>query len=105
MVYLDLSNNAISSLTEKTFASLNRLAYLDLSSNPIQTFAEHIFDNLVVSLVQLNLADVGSVDVGDFHFPELVSLNISYNMYVTFNYLYSFYVYEQSFSCCKSILF
>lgn len=78
-MYLDLSNNGISSLTEKTFSSLNRLAYLDLSDNPIQTVAEHIFDNLLQSLVHLNLADVGSVDLGDFHLPELLSLNISYN--------------------------
>ncbi|KAI9550756.1 hypothetical protein GHT06_013401 [Daphnia sinensis] len=79
LVYLDLSNNAISTLTEKTFSSLNRLAYLDLSSNPIQTVADHIFDNLLQSLVHLNLADIGSVDLGDFHLPELLSLNVSYN--------------------------
>lgn len=81
-MYLDLSNNAISTLTEKTFSSLNRLAYLDLSSNPIQTVADHIFDNLLQSLVHLNLADIGSVDLGDFHLPELLSLNVSYNTYV-----------------------
>ncbi|KZS08454.1 Chaoptin [Daphnia magna] len=79
LVYLDLSNNAISTLTEKTFSSLNRLAYLDLSSNPMQTVADHIFDNLLQSLVHLNLADIGSVDLGDFHLPELLSLNVSYN--------------------------
>ncbi|XP_046462597.1 chaoptin-like [Daphnia pulex] len=79
LVYLDLSNNAISTLSEKTFSSLNRLSYLDLSSNPIQTVADHIFDNLLQSLVHLNLADIGSINLGDFHLPELLSLNISYN--------------------------
>ena len=78
LVYLDLSNNAISMLTEKTFSSLNRLTHLDLSSNPIHTVADHIFDNLLRSLVHLNLAEIGSVDLGDFHLPELLSLNIYY---------------------------
>ena len=59
-----------------------KLSYLDLSSNPIETMADHIFDNLVSSLVELNLANIGvnlSESIGQFHLPELISLNISRN--------------------------
>lgn len=79
LVYLDLSHNSITTLTDKTFASLCRLTFLDLSSNPITAVVDHVFDSQVQSLVHLSMADIGRVNLSEFHLPELLSLNISRN--------------------------
>lgn len=70
---LDLSNNALSSVSKGLFDSLNKLEYLNIANNPILSIASGTFRGLQ-SLVRLNLSGnkLKQLTYGMFHFSQKV---------------------------------